>query len=683
MKNIFKLGIFLLFFTFCGCGDDSEELFEGTDNYISSFVLTTADGGKYEAAIIGDQIIVTAPKNETFKDAKVEYKVSEQAQLFPSPADVSNWNSEQVFRVVSHNRTLKDYTYTVKRTAINSEGTIVLLTQSDVNAFAKTGITEIKGSLVLGSLSGTTEDPIKDLSPLSNITNVRYDIVINTSLDATSLVGLDNIVSAGGLTIGTAAVASNPQNGMAIVLSSLESLGQLQINSSQVTSLLLPKLKTVGNVYIDANMLSTTDFSSLEVCDGHFIVKATTANTYLTTLALPSLKQVRGNMQIEKYTKVMTLSLPKLTTVEGSIALTTLSAVTVLSLPELSQCGNSLTVTSLDKATKLSFPKLTTVPALSLSSSSWTALPIEKIEFPLLENVDKDLYIKLNSANLEILSFPALKKVGGKLDIEAFKNLTTLDIPQLAFIGTSLYLYGLNVLESIDITKINDLPSLELISCYKLATIKAPSELNNVTFNAGSTEGVPVPTFSVPTQIKGKLEVSNYKYSKEGDWTLKNVTRIDGTFTYSGSGSSGVVNLIFEDVETIRTFNIGSGYYFKSASFPKLTEVTERFEFDYTQYMGNGSISLPKLKKIKNLTFNGASYSGGASSFKLRTNLEDFANVTEIGEVNIKWWGALNDFSGLKNALPSLSASNWHVTENTVYNPTYQDMVDGKYTPGN
>lgn len=89
---------------------------------------------------------------------------------------------------------------------------------------------------------------------------------------------------------------------------------------------------------------------------------------------------------------------------------------------------------------------------------------------------------------------------------------------------------------------------------------------------------------------------------------------------------------------------------------------------------------MPVLKKIKSLTFNGSSYASGASSFKLRTNLEDFSNVEEIGDVTIKWWGAISDFSGLKKAVPSLTSTTWNVLENLVYNPTYQDMVDGKYT---
>lgn len=678
MKNIFKLGTLLFLFVLCGCSDDSDEIFEGVDNYISSFTLTATNGTKYSAAIVGEQIIVSIPQSESLQDARAEYTVSEQADLFPSPATISDWDHEHVFRVVSHNQTLKDYTYTVKRTAVNSEGSVVLLTQSDVNAFAETGITAIEGSLILGAINGTTDDPITDLSPLSGLTSVRYDIVINNTFAAASLTGLENVIYAGGLSIGSAVTATTPQEGVAVVMSSLESLGQLQINSSQVTALLLPKLKTVGTTYIDASMLAMTDLSALETCDGHFIVKTSSGNGYLTTFSLPELRQVRGNMQIEKYTKIETLLLPKLAKVDGGLALTSLGAVSELSLPELIECGSSLTTSNLDKATRISLPKLKSVSALSLSGSTSNS-STEEIELPQLENVNNDLIIKMAAMSIETLSLPALKSVGGKLDIEYLKALTSLEIPLLSSIGTSVYLYYLNLLPSLDVSKIENLPSLQILGCGQLATVKASAELNNVNFNAASQTDAFIPTFTVPTQIKGKLEVSGYKYSAEGDWKLKNVTEI-GTFTYSGTGSQGVVNLIFEDLERIGTFNVPTGYYFKSASFPKLTEVTENFTFGYTQYIGNGGISVPVLKKIKSLTFNGASYAGAASSFKLRTNLEDFANVTEIGSVTIKWWGALADFSGLKNAIPSLSASSWEVKENTLYNPTYQDMVDGKYT---
>lgn len=678
MKNIFKLGILLFLFTLCGCDDDSKEIFEGVDNHINSFVLTTTAGTKYEAAIVGDQIVMTIPQNESLQDAKVNYSVCERTELFPSPANIKDWDNEHVFRVVSHNQTLRDYTYTVKRATVGSEGTVVLLTQADVKAFAETGINAIEGNLVLGSIYGNTEDPITDLTPLSGLTKVRYNIIINNTFSASSLIGLDKIVSAGGLIIGTPSTPSIPQEGISVVLSSLESLGELQINSSQVTALLLPKLKSVGGTYIDASMLSMTDFSSLENCDGNFIAKVSSGNTYLSAFVLPVLKQVRGNMQIEKYTKIATLSMPKLTEVNGNFSLISLNAVSELSLPEFSLCDGNFSSSNLDKAIKISLPKLVSISSFSLTGSTSNS-STEKIELPLLENVKNDLIIKMAALSIESLPLPSLKTVGGKLDIEYLKSLTSLEVPSLSSVGTSFYLNSLITLPKLDINKIANLPSLEIISCYQLATIKANAVLAEVKFNGGSQAGAVVPTFDIPTKINGKLEVSNYRYSSEGEWRLKNVTEI-GTFTYSGSGTSGTVNMVFEDLAKIGTFNISSGYYMKTASFPKLTEVTENFTFNYTQYIENGGINIPLLRKIKSLTFNGASYPAGASSFKLRTNLEDFANVEEISDLTIKWWGAITDFSGLKKAVPSLTATTWNVTENLVYNPSYQNMIDGKYT---
>lgn len=45
---------------------------------------------------------------------------------------------------------------------------------------------------------------------------------------------------------------------------------------------------------------------------------------------------------------------------------------------------------------------------------------------------------------------------------------------------------------------------------------------------------------------------------------------------------------------------------------------------------------MPVLKKIKSLTFNSSSYASKTSSFKLRTNLEEFNNVEEISDITIK-----------------------------------------------
>lgn len=85
----------------------------------------------------------------------------------------------------------------------------------------------------------------------------------------------------------------------------------------------------------------------------------------------------------------------------------------------------------------------------------------------------------------------------------------------------------------------------------------------------------------------------------------------------------------------------------------------------------------PCCARIGVFKFWGGTYSGAASQMKL-TGMADFAGVTEIGSVDIKYWGKMTDFSGLKNALPSLSADKWNVSGNG-YNPTWEQITAGEY----
>lgn len=686
MKNGFLPAAALALLMLSGCDDDTKQRFEGNDNHIASFALTTPAGEEYRAAIAGDRIVVTAPRNVSLEGASVAYELCERAVVFPAPEDIRDWDAEHLFRVVAYDGGAKDYLYTVERTEVGSEGTVVLLHQADVEAFAASGATTVEGSLIIGSVGAVADDPVVDLRPLSALTEVRHDIVVNDSFAGTTLEGLEHIVRAGGLTLGTASAPIAPPSGVAVSLPGLETLGALQVNSPGVTVLRFPALKSVGSIYIDAELLTMAEFPALAVCDGHLTVKSSAGNAYLAALALPALEHVRGSLTVEKCTALEALSLPVLAAVDGDLHFTNLAALGELTLPSLSACGGSFACTSLDKAARIALPALTAVPKdLTLTGSTYTSATVD-LELPQLEEVGSSLTVKMAALGMESLSLPALRRVGGKLDIEYLKFLTDLALPQLREVGTSVYLCYLSALPALDIAGIAELPALQLISCPALASLKTAATLNDVTFNAGSQVGAAVPSFGRPTVIRGKLDVSGYRYSTESAWMLRDVTEI-GTFTYSGSGTAGTAVLTFADLERIGTFRVGSGQYFRSLSFPKLKEVTELFSLEYSQNIGNGEIRIPELRKIGTLVFNGSTYKMGATSFTRRTTLEDFAGVTHIGELTVKWWGALTDFSGLAAAAASVPADKWHIEENALggsfeagYNPTRQDILDGRYT---
>lgn len=93
-------------FAFCGCNDKEEnQPFAGIDNHITSFALTAKDGTVYRAALVGDEIVVSIPRNVSLEGATADYELCEQAILYPDPARITDWDNEHRFRVMAYNQT--------------------------------------------------------------------------------------------------------------------------------------------------------------------------------------------------------------------------------------------------------------------------------------------------------------------------------------------------------------------------------------------------------------------------------------------------------------------------------------------------------------------------------------------------------------------------------------------------
>lgn len=567
-------------FAFCGCNDKEEnQPFAGIDNHITSFALTAKDGTVYRAALVGDEIVVSIPRNVSLEGATADYELCEQAILYPDPARITDWDNEHRFRVMAYNQTLRDYAYSVKRNDVTA-GSVALPTQADVEAFAATGATVIEGNLTIGDFSAC-DDPVTDLAPLAGLTDVRYNIVVGNSFAGEKLSGLENLRSAGGLVLGTATTPLTTAQDFDVVLPALESLGQLSVNGNTVAKLDLPKLVSTGTVYINAAKLSVFNVPALKECTGDLTIlsgtNASTGNKALAALGLSSLEKVRADFKIDTKFSSDRLELPALETIGGQFCLRYLSLIETLSIPRLTACEN-------------------------------------------------------------------------------------------------IYFYQLNLLPSLDLSGVESLPKVELIACYKLAKVRVrKNALGDLSLNGGS-RACDFTALEGAETISGKLSVSNY--TQNDLITFPGIKSI-GTYSQSGGKANGQTTVSFPDLEQVGTFQMSSCSYLKKLSAPKLTEVTDKWDTSYMQYVDEGDLELPLLRKIGVFKFWGGTYSGAASQMKL-TGMADFAGVTEIGSVDIKYWGKMTDFSGLKNALPSLSADKWNVSGNG-YNPTWEQITAGEY----
>ena len=365
------------------------------------------------------------------------------------------------------------------------------------------------------------------------------------------------------------------------------------------------------------------------------------------------------------------MELPKIASIGGNCTLTYLTQLKVLNMPELVHLGGAFTWNYLTAATTFAMPKVPSLASFSLSDSSSAAM-LSSIDLSSLEKVRADFKIdtKFSSDRLEL---PALETIGGQFCLLYLSLIETLSIPRLTACE-NIYFYQLNLLPSLDLSGVESLPKVELIACYKLAKVRVrKNALGDLSLNGGS-RACDFTALEGAETISGKLSVSNY--TQNDLITFPGIKSI-GTYSQSGGKASGQTTVSFPDLEQVGTFQMSSCSYLKKLSAPKLTEVTDKWDTSYMQYVDEGDLELPLLRKIGVFKFWGGTYSGAASQMKL-TGMADFAGVTEIGSVDIKYWGKMTDFSGLKNALPSLSADKWNVSGNG-YNPTWEQITAGEY----
>ncbi|MFR2061977.1 MAG: hypothetical protein ACLS37_09015 [Alistipes sp.] len=645
-------------FAFCGCNDKEEnQPFAGIDNHITSFALTAKDGTVYRAALVGDEIVVSIPRNVSLEGALLTTNFASRRSCTPirrgSPTGTTNTVSASwpITRPCATTPTRSSVT-TLRPAASHCRH------RPMSRSFAATGATVIEGNLTIGDFSAC-DDPVTDLAPLAGLTDVRYNIVVGNSFAGEKLSGLENLRSAGGLVLGTATTPLTTAQDFDVVLPALESLGQLSVNGNTVAKLDLPKLVSTGTVYINAAKLSVFNVPALKECTGDLTIlsgtNASTGNKALAALGLSSLEKVTGSLSLQYLSELQLLELPKIASIGGNCTLTYLTQLKVLNMPELVHLGGAFTWNYLTAATTFAMPKVPSLASFSLSDSSSAAM-LSSIDLSSLEKVRADFKIdtKFSSDRLEL---PALETIGGQFCLRYLSLIETLSIPRLTACE-NIYFYQLNLLPSLDLSGVESLPKVELIACYKLAKVRVrKNALGDLSLNGGS-RACDFTALEGAETISGKLSVSNY--TQNDLITFPGIKSI-GTYSQSGGKANGQTTVSFPDLEQVGTFQMSSCSYLKKLSAPKLTEVTDKWDTSYMQYVDEGDLELPLLRKIGVFKFWGGTYSGAASQMKL-TGMADFAGVTEIGSVDIKYWGKMTDFSGLKNALPSLSADKWNVS---------------------
>jgi hypothetical protein len=458
----------------------------------------------------------------------------------------------------------------------------------------------------------------------------------------------------------------------------------------------------------------------------------------LVTLDLPELESVMQDVVLNGgwgKNRLMGIRFPKLKKVGGKIAIESWSEVEYVNFPALNSVL-SLSLLSLEKTETITIPLLESVHGEV--KVSYTP-QLKSFDFSKIKTIGGDMWIE-NAWSLEDLrGLSSLTDVGGQLFLSDLNSLkSTEGLKNLTSIGGRLWLSRLSLSEDDHLSGLANLSDVGgYISISSTPVRKftgfSLSQAGEISITGGEdiiiseidvshleiTKSLKLQNLPSPVIVKGPdiaeylLDLSNANVQLSG---FKEVNQLN---IYINDPSFDPYTLHIEKVKGIASIQL---LYITDFKMPELISVDERF--DFIIHLGNKvafpklqttgqtildiahleSFSMPALEtvkgdltittgkydadKLKELQFTSlktvdgalsvAGYSSYYSNTKL-TNLNGFGSLQNVKGISVNYNSALIDFSGLKNILASITAADWNVANNG-YNPTYQDMMEGKYT---
>lgn len=671
-----KIYYFILFcfaaLCFTACSDDDPEFsgIEGKDHYISDFALSVG-GITYQATIAGEKITVEIPYNTDLEGATAAYTLSEGATINPNPSTIQDWENEWKFVVTSKMQESKVYSYTYRYADIEQSGSVVLATQAEVDNFAETGINRIDGNLTIGTAEG---EEISNLEGLIHLKQISNSLIVNPSYKGSDLSGLDNLEQIGGFRLGSITSTSKNTTLKTISLPSLLGVvGDFVVNCSAVEKVSIPKVETVeGDVYVISDSLLDLEANALASVGASLVVKGTTESNpkkgHATTEAIVfnSLKQVGNDLAIQYFPKLQGVYLPALEHA-GAASFIGLEVVGSIAMTELRSVGD-FTIESYNVSN-------VSLPALVTSGKMYISAPVNNFDISSLKNINGEMYLGV-------------------------VNLTTLDVSAIDFNGNTLHLYACNQLSKItgpetfngsfyiNTSKVENFTIEGVSNIQGSFTYTTNTKLKNfimpfsriagdvVIGLSRANRGVSIESIQFPKlqEIGGKLDLTYNRFVKKIEFPV--LKRIIGNDNYIGTAKIDD-GCIFNELESIgSTPDATTEFYISDGEIkcPKLKTISGSLEIS-TNTSTITAISYPTLEAISNkLTISRGD--------EVVTNI-DFSGLKTIQQVAIESYTGVSDFSTFRYLFENnilTEASQWTVTK-CGYNPTFQDMKDGKYTP--
>ena len=693
LKQIFIA--FLSVIALYSCSEKEDIPADADDNFITKVTVSVA-GETYSAVIASDTITVTVPYTVSLNGASATVEFTPSAKIMPDPATITDWDTERTFRVTSFNGQTRDYTYLVIKDEIRSKGNVELKTPVEIASFAATGTSIIEGDLVIGSDSEDAEE-IKDISALGMLKEIEGNIIIRNSYTGGTLIGLDNITKIGGLLIGS---EKNPAANETLEMVSMTKLNEV-----------------TGNIHVYNNGVKFVQFDLLKAIEGDFVISSST----LTTLQIPELINVGGALNIFGMGKgaISTLVFPKVQTVKNSLSINEISTLKSISFPELIETG-SINFSSLPiEFEKLSMPKLSVVNGDCFIISNY---------------IQGDLFSTTGNVSLTNLDeMSNLATVTGILSICNFNELSSLsNLKNLKRIGSLKLEKLINCSSPIDISdavfsaKDSEESIIRISECNKLQKLITKDDLLNVSVDIHAYANS-----YVDFNFK-KVKKLSYRTPDKKVFTLP-IEEVHGDFYFGAGMKSGIVannlkfvdgymhlkiNMMASNLEFSKLEKIGGQFFMEGSlntpkmvhNFSNLKSICCNSNPSYakegkwsTNNLPYGGLDIrstttyelfPVLEKVggAGITIHGFSAFScpelvsiaGSLSADAASKLTSFdmPKLKSLSGVNFVKLTSFSDFSIFETFIRDnqITEPNW-VVSGCKYNPTYQDMKDGRYKP--
>jgi hypothetical protein len=689
MRHRFILLLLATASVFASCKEETfDDPFNGFDSYITAFSLQQGET-VFHAAISGDLITVTAPEGLSLSNAKATVKLSENATIYPDPSKITDWESEHIFVVTAYNSGQIKYKYTIERNGIAHDGTVILETQADVDAFGQQGITFIDGNLTIGRATGT--DSITSLAPLASLKEVAYSLTVQPTCAITGLEGLESLERVGNvLKFGELKYLE------ILSLPALKTAGTLDVQNTVTIIIELPELTRVPKLINLYCPLYQLQLPRLEYTETLTLSTSSNSGASLAKISLPALEEV-GNMSFGYFKSVAKIEFPALKK-SGGLMCTQMTLLSFIYAPVWEEIMGEIRLISTSMV-EFGLPELKYVKSIYLDSPG-----LKIVEFPKLTQAGS-----INMYNLTMDGFTALQTVEGivlnspKTDgilkfPASIKNIGNLSI---GIYVTSYTLQEINV-KGINI---NNLQIQQYAMPAKLVgddvfhgtlSFNPTSSGNNVKFP--QLEGFSeidslymTPNNMDTIHIAGIRKVNKGFRIQSGYYGYPTLFKISDLEETGGDFIINLPSMTKFDTETIsfdKLKSVGGNFIFtvgtkgaKNLTFPELTNIAGDFNlssgYDNAGFRGFESLDFPKLTDIGGkLTVHSGNTNQNNSQLK---NLNGFSALRNVKAIEITRQAELVSYEGLKEAFKSLASPDDWKTGNNAYNPSYEDLQADKW----